>query len=29
LEGPVNRVYEMREPIVLDSNGYLLVFGQE
>jgi catechol 2,3-dioxygenase-like lactoylglutathione lyase family enzyme len=29
LEGPVDRIYEMRELLVRDLNGYALAFGQE
>lgn len=28
VEGPVDRVYEMRELLVRDCNGYMLAFGQ-
>lgn len=28
VEGPVNRVYDMRELVVRDCNGYVLAFGQ-
>jgi hypothetical protein len=28
IEGPVNRIYRMRELLVRDCNGYLLAFGQ-
>ncbi len=28
VEGPVNRVYDMRELIVRDCNGYVIAFGQ-
>jgi hypothetical protein len=28
VEGPVKRVYDMRELLVRDCNGYLLAFGQ-
>lgn len=28
VEGPVNRVYDMRELLVRDCNGYVLAFGQ-
>jgi catechol 2,3-dioxygenase-like lactoylglutathione lyase family enzyme len=28
VEGPVNRIYRMRELLVRDCNGYVLAFGQ-
>jgi hypothetical protein len=28
VEGPVKRIYDMRELLVRDCNGYLLAFGQ-
>ena len=28
VEGPVDRIYDMRELLVRDCNGYLLAFGQ-
>ena len=28
VEGPVNRIYNMREFLVRDCNGYVLAFGQ-
>jgi catechol 2,3-dioxygenase-like lactoylglutathione lyase family enzyme len=28
VEGPVNRIYKMRELLVRDCNGYVLAFGQ-
>jgi hypothetical protein len=28
IEGPVDRVYDMRELIVRDCNGYVIAFGQ-
>jgi catechol 2,3-dioxygenase-like lactoylglutathione lyase family enzyme len=28
VEGPVNRIYNMRELLVRDCNGYVLAFGQ-
>jgi catechol 2,3-dioxygenase-like lactoylglutathione lyase family enzyme len=28
IEGPIDRIYEMRELIVRDPNGYVLAFGQ-
>jgi len=28
VEGPVDRIYDMRELVVRDCNGYLLAFGQ-
>ena len=29
VEGPVNRIYRMRELLVRDCNGYVLAFGQD
>jgi catechol 2,3-dioxygenase-like lactoylglutathione lyase family enzyme len=29
VEGPVDRIYEMREMLVRDCNGYVIAFGQE
>jgi catechol 2,3-dioxygenase-like lactoylglutathione lyase family enzyme len=28
VEGPINRIYRMRELLVRDCNGYVLAFGQ-
>ena len=28
IEGPVGRIYDMRELVVRDCNGYVLAFGQ-
>ena len=28
IEGPINRIYRMRELLVRDCNGYVLAFGQ-
>ena len=28
IEGPIDRIYAMRELIVRDCNGYVLAFGQ-
>jgi hypothetical protein len=28
IEGPINRIYDMRELLVRDCNGYVLAFGQ-
>jgi hypothetical protein len=28
VEGPINRIYDMRELIVRDCNGYVIAFGQ-
>jgi catechol 2,3-dioxygenase-like lactoylglutathione lyase family enzyme len=28
VEGPINRIYRMRELLVRDCNGYILAFGQ-
>jgi catechol 2,3-dioxygenase-like lactoylglutathione lyase family enzyme len=29
IEGPIDRVYDMRELLVRDCNGYVLAFGQD
>jgi hypothetical protein len=28
VEGPVDRIYDMRELLVRDCNGYVIAFGQ-
>ena len=28
IEGPINRIYDMRELLVRDCNGYVLAFGE-